>query len=219
MSKMRSEDYPEGYWERGEGSNYHNYGYDPHWPDVLAVIDEFAEDDWDHLIEAACSKGWFVKTATDVGWHAEGFDISAYAIANHAPGVRSSIFEHNAADPWPWLRGEADVVCGFEFLEHVPEDEVDLVLAEMRRVLVEGGLLVLKTGIIIPADHPFAGAAGPEDNDKTHVCIHDREWWEAKLAEHFNVQRKDVEDALDEATKNIDWFGRWFVWSWTEEEA
>lgn len=219
MSKMRSDSYGEGYWERGEGSNYHNYANDPHWPDVLGVIDHFCEDQWCRLVEAACSKGWFVRTAIDFGWNASGFDISEYAITHCAPGVADFIAQHNAADPWHYSDGEADVVCGFEFLEHVPEDEVDLVLAEMRRVLVEGGLLVLKTGIVIPDDHPFAGAAGPEDNDKTHVCIHNRVWWEEKLAEHFNVHRKDVEDAFDEATKSIDWFGRWFVWSWEEEEA
>ena len=217
MSQMKSDDYPEGYWERAEGSNYRNYADDPGWRGVLNVVmDWYAEGS--RFIEMACAKGYFVYHARQMGYDAVGFDISEYAISKANPKARKFVQVHNAAEPWPYAYDEADVVFGFEFFEHVPVDEVDDVLMQAWCVLKPGGRLILKTGIIIPDDHPFAGQ---EDHDHTHVTVKDREWWERVIrANGFKQTDEDrsIEASLDAEFKGRDWFGRWFVWTKDTDE-
>lgn len=211
MSKMKSEDYPEGYFERAEGSNYRNYGDDHGWRTVLGVLRNVFRDG-SVIYEAACAKGWFVRWARSFGYKAWGFDISEYAISKAAPGAEDYIVVHNAAEKWPYDDDTADVVCGFEFFEHVPADEIDNVLDEMWRVLKDGGYLVLKTNIIVPDNHPFAGQ---DDDDDTHVSMYEREWWEATLADAGFIQDRDaldLQEDFDYAFKDRDWYGRWFIW-------
>jgi SAM-dependent methyltransferase len=208
---MSSDDYPRGYFESAEGSNYVSYGDDPGWRGVLnAVGDWFRRGDT--FIEMACAKGWFVREALMRGYDAVGFDISEYAISKAAPGTQGLIEVHNAASPWPYTPRSAHAVFGFEFLEHVPENETWKVLDEAFIALKPGGRLILKNGMVVEGDHPFAGQ---EDHDKTHVNMKTRAWWEQVLPEAGFCQSADdlaIQASLDAEFKDRDWFGRWFVW-------
>ena len=211
---MRSSDYQEGYWERGEGSNYHNYGDDPGWNVVLDVMEAIGVGDPGCdativIVEVGASKGWFGYHARRRGYDWRGFDISEYAVANHAPGVSPYLTVHNAGLDWPYESESADIVCAWEFFEHVYDDEILFVLSEMLRVLKPGGELWLKTGIAIPSDHPFAGQP---DHDQTHVAVHDREWWESLFEMAGLEHLPQTEAALDRAFSDRDWQGRFFVW-------
>lgn len=206
---MRSSDYPEGYWERGEGSNYRDYGDDPGWLGIVRVMGKFGFGPGTVVIEAGASKGWFIRRARLGGLEAKGFDISEYAVSHPAPGVEPYLTAHNAGLEWPYQSESADVVCAWEFFEHVYDDEILFVLSEMLRVLKKGGELWLKIGIDVPADHPFAGQP---DHDQTHVAIHDREWWESLFEMAGLEHLPDREAALDAAFADRDWQGRFFVW-------
>ena len=208
MSRMQSSDYPEGYWERGEGSNYHDYADDPGWDVILRVMRN-SHVPGDSLIEMACAKGYFVQHARQRGFSAVGFDLSEYAISKAPGDVQPYVVQHNAAESWPWSDAQIDIVCGWEFLEHIPEDELPSVLVNAVAALKEGGELWLKTGIVIPGDHPFAGQT---DNDHTHCTVRDRAWWEEQLAGLGLEHLPEQEAALDEAFRDRDWFGRFFVW-------
>lgn len=211
MSTMRSEHYSRGYFENGEGSNYHEYGDDPGWPVVLNAIENWFVPG-DKLVEAACAKGWFVRHARQRGYNAFGFDISEYAINSSTTGAKPYIHVHNAAEKWRYPDLSMDAVFAFEFFEHVPEDEVQLVLAEMLRVLKTSGKLILKTGIVVPDDFPFAEQ---EDHDVTHVTMRDRQWWNnTTISAGFAQSRDDthVIDNLDAAFKGRDWAGRFFAY-------
>ena len=204
MSKMKSADYAEGYWERAEGSNYRNYADDPGWQVILTVLADFIPPPA-RLIEVACSKGYFIYHALVRGYEATGCDISEYAISRSV--APDSTVVHNVADPLPW--GDADVLCAWEFFEHVPEDEVRLVLNNLIRAVKPGGELWFKTGIIVPFNHPFAGQ---DDHDHTHVLMRDRDWWEDLFRSAGLRWLPSRELALDEAFAGRDWVGRWFVW-------
>jgi SAM-dependent methyltransferase len=217
-SKMRSSDYPEGYWERGEGSNYVNYADDPGWWDITATINHFL---WFEGIgpgvplgtasirEIACAKGYFVLQAQKWGFDAQGVDISEYAIRSAPEPVQPYVQVANAVN-LPWADESADVVCSWEFFEHVPEDEVSRVLDEKLRVLKPGGHLWMKIGIEVPESHPHYGT--DVDHDHTHVCMRPREFWEAHFASRGLKHRKDIEDHLDDVFRDRDWVGRFFVW-------
>lgn len=208
MTRFGSDAYSEGYWERAEGSNYVNYGDDPGWGPIAKLMTKFVGERL-RIVEAACAKGWFVRKARQWGHDAVGFDLSEYAIAK-APGeVSRYIQTHDAIDPWPYEDNSADIVCAWEFFEHIHDENIPAVLGQMVRVLKPGGELWLKTGIIVPDDHDFAGQ---EDHDHTHVAVHDRAWWEALFESVGLVQLPDREAALDYEFSDRDWKGRFFVW-------
>lgn len=222
-SKMRSEDYPEGYWERAEGSNYRKYADDPGWSVVWDVMSNHLPAQSD-ILEVACSKGYFVQEARKRGFNAKGIDISHYAISNPARGVGPHIQQANAVDI-PFADDSFDHLFAFEFLEHVYLNEVDQVISEMIRVTRPHGLLIQKIGIAFDDDNPnpHEGTQVMADhghqNDVTHYNNQVRAWWEAKLQSCGLTRRKDLEDSLDAAFRDRDWSGRFFVYQLGETKC
>ena len=213
--RFGSESYGEGYWERAEGSNYRNYNDDPGWEVILRVM-AAREMEGLTIVEAACAKGFFVLHARARGHEAFGFDISDYAVRKAPPKARKFVQVHDAIESWPYASGSADVVCSWEFFEHIAEEDEAAVLAEMIRVLKPGGELWLKIGIVVPGDHPFAGQ---EDHDHTHCNVKTREDWEALFEAAGLSKVKDAEDDLDSAFAKRDWLGRFFVYRKPEAVA
>jgi len=203
---ITSDDYGEGYWERAEGSNYRNYADDPGWGGILHVMNQFLPASAD-IIEAACSKGYFVKRAVRNGHNAVGFDLSDYAISKSVEPERTIV--HDATMPWPYGSRVADAVCGWEFLEHIYEERLGLVLSEAIRVLKPEGTLWFKTGIVVPESHDFAGQ---EDHDHTHVNMQPREYWEYQFQTFGLEPVREAEELLDEEFAHRDWKGRFFVY-------
>lgn len=208
MVRFTSADFEEGYWERAEGSNYTNYGDDPGWGPIVSLMTKFCGER-QTIIEAACSKGYFVRKARQYGHDATGFDLSEYAISKAPADVRQFVRVHDAITTWPYRMNYADIVAGWEFFEHIHDENIPRVLGNMMAVLKPGGELWLKTGIVVPDSHPFAGQ---EDHDHTHVAVHDREWWEDLFMSAGLIHLPDREAALDYEFDNRDWMGRFFVW-------
>ena len=220
-SKMRSSDYPEGYWERGEGSNYVNYTDDPGWAKVLDVMDTHISDTT--ILEVACAKGFFVKEARRRGYAAWGIDISEYAISRAQPIVKPYVRQGNAVE-LPWADDYFDHLFAFEFMEHVYLDEIDRVISEMIRVTKPNGLIVMKIGLAFDDDNPNPhkndGLAGHNhQGDVTHYNNQVRAWWEAKLTGCDLTRRADLEDSLDAAFRDRDWSGRFFVYQLGEAKC
>lgn len=75
--------------------------------------------------------------------------------------------------------GRFDVVTSFDVLEHIPEDELDSVLAEMAAV-GRDALLIID---IAPAKAILS------DGRNAHVTLHGEEWWHERLAAYFPAIR------------------------------
>jgi hypothetical protein len=69
------------------------------------------------------------------------------------------------------------VVC-FDVLEHVEPECLDDVLADIRRKMVLGGLLVIATR---PAKKELP------DGRNAHLIVKDKHFWDPKLCEHFGT--------------------------------
>lgn len=201
-SKMTSADYPEGYWERAEGSNYTKYGDEIAWPVIWEVLRPHISGP---VREIACAKGYFVRHGYFAGYDVKGIDISQYAIDNAAPGVSAVIEQANATE-LPWPDDEAQILCAFEFMEHVYEDELDTVLDEMERVTYNGSIIVLKIGLAGMDDHC--------EDDHTHYTQKTRDWWEDRLAVRNWTRFHELEDALDKRVADVQptWAGRFFCY-------
>lgn len=213
MSRMRSETYPRGYFENAEGSNYTNYGDDPGWVPTIAVMKEFLKDGAS-VAEIASAKGFFVHHARRVGLDAWGIDISEYAVSC-VPGVTKPYVQHgNVAEGTNWQDGKFDAVCSWEFLEHVYEDELWLVLKEMERIAKPGAMLWHRIGIDVSDDPRFAGIDHGQHHDSTHVCEKTGSWWRDLFESRGWKRMSQAEERIDQVFEGRDWAGRFFVYGY-----
>lgn len=72
-----------------------------------------------------------------------------------------------------------DVLINVDVLEHIPEEELDGVLADMAAI-ADHAVLVIDTA---PARTLLS------DGRNAHVTLHEADWWEAKLKPHFPTIR------------------------------
>jgi hypothetical protein len=72
-----------------------------------------------------------------------------------------------------------ELVVSFDVLEHIPEEELDAVLAEMAK-LSKDALLVIDTA---PAKAILS------DGRNAHVCLHEEAWWHKRLKAYFPTIR------------------------------
>lgn len=157
------------------------------------------------LVEVGSAMGFFLLAAKDVGFDAAGIDISEYAVGQAPIAVMDRLTCGNAV-ALPWRMHSADVVCSWEFLEHVYEDEIDMVLVEMDRVLKPGGQVWHRIGIVMPGDPSH------QQQDVTHYNERPRDYWESKFYVMGYDRLVAQEADLDEAFKGRDWADRFFVW-------
>jgi hypothetical protein len=74
----------------------------------------------------------------------------------------------------------SDFVACTDVLEHIEPDRLDAVLAHLRSVTRTALFAVVS---VVPTDKQLS------DGRQAHICLHDREWWLAKLCAYFNLQR------------------------------
>lgn len=68
-----------------------------------------------------------------------------------------------------------DLLINIDVLEHVPEDKLDDVLADMKASCIDA---------IIIVDMAPAAKTLP-DGQNAHCTLHPRDWWEERLSRHF----------------------------------
>lgn len=200
---MRSDLYPASYFEGGGDSNYVNYGNDPGWDPTAAVLTSLVAPNAP-ILEVGCATGWFVRAARQYGLHAYGVDISAWAIAHPADGVKGFISEKSVLD---LDEGKFAAVVSWEMLEHVPAEDVPAALAAMKEQLLPGGWLIHRIAL---ADSEHDHHA---DDDKTHFTVVEREWWLGQFENLGGLTRHPtVEAAYDGVFAGRDWAGRFFAY-------
>ena len=121
------------------------------------------------VLELGCGRGYVLKRLQDVGIPAEGLDISKHAWMTRAcEGVL----------PWdvcntPWPVGQHPDLCySINFLEHIPEELLPKVFAEMERVSKRGlhGISTMTDGF-----------------DRTICALHPVDWWQERLPKGHEV--------------------------------
>ena len=116
-------------------------------------------------VDIGCGRGEWLELLASAGFECQGIDLDdgmlAACIERGLPAERADAIE--------WLRAQADaslaLVSAFHVAEHLPFDVLQVLVAEARRVLAPGGLLILET------PNPENLAVGTESFylDPTHV--------------------------------------------------
>jgi len=116
------------------------------------------------VLEWGCGPARIVRHLPDAlgsAWSVSGADVNFRSIewcAGNIPGVR--FVAHGAAPPLPFESGEFDCVYAISVFTHLPADMHGRWVAELRRVLKPGGLLICTLngdaarGLLLDAERP-----------------------------------------------------------------
>lgn len=161
--KQRRKAYDRRYFDGGTGGvgGYAREGYwdyPVHWKTFDMVMALKPES----VLELGAARGYIVKRLQDVGVRAAGLEVSNHCVRSR---VCENVYGWDVTEtPWPFKDGEFDLCFSIAFWEHIPEDKIAAVTAEMRRVS--------KRGL-----HGIDFGEHDDGFDKTHCTFHPWQWW------------------------------------------
>lgn len=157
LSQLRRIYLDEGYYcghptmpPPARASNICAFGYDDYLADHALLKPLFAErmaaiearrPGRGRLLDVGCATGLLLDEARARGWDVQGVEVSDFAVV-HARRLGLSV-HHGDVRAAGFAAGSFDVVVMDDTIEHLPDPRVEL--AEVRRVLVAGGLLTINT--------------------------------------------------------------------------
>lgn len=152
------------------------------------------------LLDLGCSGGGLVKSILEDGYTAvglEGSDISKKLRSAEWDTCPYHLFTCDIASPFKLIDNHQeivkfDVVTAWEVLEHIPEDRLDALIANIKTHLMDGGYFIGSVDMI-PDGNLLTGAI-------YHVTLKPKDWWLAKF-EKFGFKEVlnhpfEVEDYL-----------------------
>lgn len=151
----------EGYWD-----------YPCHW----ATYEKILEENPQSVLELGCSRGYLIKRIQDKGINAAGLEISKHCFLTR---VANNIVEWDICEtPWIFPDKSFDLCFSIAVLEHIPEEYLDKVIQEIKRVS--------KRGL-----HGIDFGENDDGFDQTHCTLRTKDWWLNKLPEEQKVVDKE----------------------------
>lgn len=152
----------EGYWD-----------YPCHWVTFRKIMERKPES----VLELGCGRGYILKRLQDAGIQkAVGLEISEHCWHTRVcEGIQ--IWDLTKV-PWPFRDQEFDLVYDIATLEHIPEEHIERVIGEIRRVGHRGL-------------HGIDFGDKDDGTDKTHVLLRPREWWVSRFGSGQEVLSKE----------------------------
>lgn len=140
-------------------SLYTNYTWLPNLtiPMAKRIIEHCGIDPNDGVLDFGCSRGYLVRAFTELGWNAEGVDISEWAIKNADPAIKKCVRVGTS------VVGDHDWIISKDVLEHIPTEELIHIIQDFGKA---------RKGIfaVVPLSDNGSTYVVPEyDLDVTHV--------------------------------------------------
>lgn len=135
------------------------------------------------VLDLGCAGGGMVRSFLDAGHFAVGLDGSDYPLVNQTgewATIPHHLFTCDVTRPFRLTdaaTGEPlrfDAITGWELMEHIPEERLDGLLANLDAHLTADGLICFSIATFVDHD-PAIGAV-------YHVCVHPKEWWVERFA-------------------------------------
>jgi hypothetical protein len=183
----KTNQFDKDYYENGvkKGiSGYENYKWIPtrSIPEAITICEKIH---FHSAIDFGCAKGFLVHALNLLGKNVVGVDISEYALETSLPQVKDKLYLLNKS--MSEIGIYADLLIAKDVLEHIPEEEIDGILADFYKVCDQAFL-------VIPLGDNDAFRIREYEIDKTHVTKKDEEWWINKIKKAgFNLKSFNYE--------------------------
>lgn len=137
------------------------------------------------VLDIGCSGGGFVKSILDEGGFAIGVEGSDYSLKRRRAQwatIPDNLFTCDATEKFEIFRLKSrtekvhlkfNVITAWEFIEHISEENLPSVFANIDNHLAEHGVVIMS---VSPNEEIIDGV-------KLHLCVHDRSWWYRKFEE------------------------------------
>jgi len=132
-----SRQYGRDYWDGDRRYGYGGYRYDGRWaPIARKLADTYELPPNARILDVGCGKAHLLYELSRLLPDAEvtGFDVSSYAIETAKEEIRDRLFIHKAEEPYPFDRGQFDLVLSLMTLHNLPLPQLAAALAEIERV-------------------------------------------------------------------------------------
>lgn len=174
------------------GRKVGGYGQQGYWdfPIHEATVQQILKRKPESVLELGCARGYVGKRLEDKGIPWTGLEISRHCWLTRAS---KNVINHDVCEtPWPIANkaGEGyddrfDLCFSIAFLEHVPEDRLPMVIAEMERTC--------KRGL-----HGIDFGQKDDGFDRSHVTLKDYSWWRDRMPTgHEIVDKQELEKESD----------------------
>ena len=142
-SENYSEEYSEDYYRDGIYADYlaDRDAIQRNAPRILSELEQMVKGR--RLLDVGCATGFFLDAARSRGWSVRGLEVSEFA-SNYARRELNLPVETASIVSPPVGLSQFDVVTLWDTIEHL--ERPDLALANIRRLLRPGGVLVFSTG-------------------------------------------------------------------------
>jgi SAM-dependent methyltransferase len=180
MEEIFNEDYYQNGIEKGV-SLYSNYRWIPELSIPIAhrLTVNLGITTEDKVLDFGCALGFIVKSFRLLGINAWGYDISEYAINNVPSDTEEYVYRGITwrSKTWDWI------ICK-DVLEHIPYEEIDETLQNLRGC----GANIF---VVVPLADGDKYNEPLYELDATHIIRENIEWWK----DRFNGNRLPVRSA------------------------
>lgn len=121
------------------------------------------------VLDVGCGLGYLVRELRDRGIETYGSDFAVDLWKQK--WLDYNIFYHADAKQLPWPNQTFDVVVSSDFFEHIPEQDIDQVFSEMKRVGKKVIARIAYEDVLTPKQALY------------HCTNKPKEWWINKLPE------------------------------------
>jgi predicted SAM-dependent methyltransferase len=130
------------------------------------------------VLELGCARSYVLKRLEDAGVRVQGLEISEHCRLTRV--IENVTTWDITKTPWPVADKAFDLCLSIAVLEHIPEDKLAAVFAEMERTCKRG-----LHGIDLHDDDRF---------DQTHCTIRPQAFWDERLPkDHIGVDKEVLE--------------------------
>ncbi len=129
-------EFGEAYFDGTREQGYGGYTYDGRWVAVSETAKaRYGLASGQRVLDIGCAKGFFVHDLMGLvpGLHAEGLDVSAYALENALPAIRQNL-QLGSADKLPFEDNSFDAVFSINTIHNLDRAGCVRALREMNRV-------------------------------------------------------------------------------------
>jgi hypothetical protein len=159
---MSDTPFHDGYFLRGEGSNYIDYSWMPEATIPLAATIKrlLGINDGDRLLDVGAARGYLVKAMRMLRVEAFGYDVSEWAVANCHFDVTE--FMRTSYDPSPM---SYDFITAKDVFEHIHPDTLKPMLSDLTSMMRQAMLIVVP--LAVTDGGPYI--CPKDEQDTTHI--------------------------------------------------